>query len=596
MGKSTLWSAAIERAVELAWRVMDIRPTDAEATFAYAGLGDLFESVPDDALAVLPIPQRQALRVALLRAEPEGPNPDARAVAVACLNTLRSLSAAGPVVVAVDDIQWLDPPSAQALGFAIRRLDGDSILFLLARRLDVRAVPSGLDRALINLPQERVDVGPIGLEAMRRLLATRLDHVFAGATLRGISASSGGNPLFAIELGRAILRASASEVASGDVPIPSTLLDLVGEPIRALPSSTQAALAVVAALAAPTLELVSDAIGVSSEAPLRPAVDGHVIVYEGDRIRFSHPLQAVAVRTGLSAAEQRDIHARLAETVPDPEQRARHLALATMRPDETVAATLEVAAARARARGAADAAAELAGMARRLTPDDRTEDVARRGLLEAWERLKVGDYAAVRTLVEGMLSGPMAVDQRWTARHYQAILYCWALDLHAGVALYRQASEDIGADDALRLRWEGGFTGALDLLGEDYREALAHGYAELELAERFGVEPQAITALRGIARNEQRLTGRMPVELIDRALERESVVREVREVAGWPTFCLADMLSWTDDLERALATWGRLFDEAAARGETHSTDRHPVASNHLRVHCRHVRPGPCPCR
>ena len=308
----------------------------------------------------------------------------------------------------------------------------------------------------------------------------------------------------------------------------------------------------------------------SSEAPLRPAVDGHVIVYEGDRIRFSHPLQAVAVRTGLSAAEQRDIHARLAETVPDPEQRARHLALATMRPDETVAATLEVAAARARARGAADAAAELAGMARRLTPDDRTEDVARRGLLEAWERLKVGDYAAVRTLVEGMLSGPMAVDQRWTARHYQAILYCWALDLHAGVALYRQASEDIGADDALRLRWEGGFTGALDLLGEDYREALAHGYAELELAERFGVEPQAITALRGIARNEQRLTGRMPVELIDRALERESVVREVREVAGWPTFCLADMLSWTDDLERALATWGRLFDEAAARGETHS--------------------------
>ena len=180
MGKSTLWSAAIERAVELAWRVLDIRPTDAEATFAYAGLGDLFESVPDDALAVLPIPQRQALRVALLRAEPEGPNPDARAVAVACLNTLRSLSAAGPVVVAVDDIQWLDPPSAQALGFAIRRLDGDSILFLLARRLDVRAVPSGLDRALINLPQERVDVGPIGLEAMRRLLATRLDHAFAG--------------------------------------------------------------------------------------------------------------------------------------------------------------------------------------------------------------------------------------------------------------------------------------------------------------------------------------------------------------------------------------------------------------------------------
>ena len=117
MGKTTLWSAAIELALRRSWRVLLTRPTDAEATFAYAGLGDLLESVPDDALADLPIPQRKALRVALLRAEPEGPNPDPRAVAVACLNTLRSLSAEGPVVVAVDDIQWLDPPSAQALGF-----------------------------------------------------------------------------------------------------------------------------------------------------------------------------------------------------------------------------------------------------------------------------------------------------------------------------------------------------------------------------------------------------------------------------------------------------------------------------------------------
>jgi len=571
IGKTALWSAAIERALERSWRVLDIRPTDAEATFAYAGLGDLLESVPDDALAGLPIPQRQALRVALLRAEPAGPNPDARAVAVACLNTLRSLSAESPLVVAVDDIQWLDPPSAQALGFAIRRLDGDSILFLLARRADDRAdPPSGLDRALVGLPHERIDVGPIGLQAIRQLLAAHLDHAFAGTTLRAISASSGGNPLYAIELGRAILRAPASEVASGDVPIPSTLLDLVGAPIRALPGSTQRALAVVAGLAAPTTELVSDAIAVSSEGPLRPAVDAHVVVLEGDRIRFAHPLQAAAVRTSLSAAERREIHARLAEIVPDPEQRARHLALATIRPDGSVAATLEDAAKRARARGAADAAAELAGMARRLTPSDRTEDVARRGLLEAWERLKVGDYARVHELVEGMLSGPMAADQRWTARHYLAILYCWAFDLHAGVALYRQAIQDIGADDGQRLEWEGGFTGALDLLGEDYREALAHGYAELELAERFGVEPRAITALRGVARNEQRLTGRMPVELIDRALDREWVVREVREVAGWPTFCLADMLSWTDDLEGGLAKWDWLIAEAAARGETHS--------------------------
>ena len=281
----------------------------------------------------------------------------------------------------------------------------------------------------------------------------------------------------------------------------------------------------VAALAAPTIDLVSDAIGAPADGLLRPAVDAHLVVLEGDRIRFAHPLHAVAARSGLAPAEQREIHARLAEIVPDPEQRARHLALATLHPDESVAAALEEAATRARARGAPDAAAELAGMARRLTPPDRPEDATRRGLLEAWGLMMVGDYAQVRALVEGMLSGPMAADQRWAARHVLAILYCWALDLHEGVALYRQAIDDLGDDDAQRLLWEGGITGALDLLGEDYREALAHGYAELELAERFGDESQAVTALRGIARNEQRVTGRMPVDLIDRALEREWIVR-----------------------------------------------------------------------
>ena len=303
---------------------------------------------------------------------------------------------------------------------------------------------------------------------------------------------------------------------------------------------------------------------------MRPAVDAHLVVIEGDRIRFAHPLHAVAVRSSLTPAAQREIHARLAKIVPDPEQRARHLALATTRPDEPTAAALEEAARRSRARGAPAAAAELAAMSRRLTPPDRTEDVVRRGLEEGWGLMMAGDYEQVRDLAEGMLAGPMTADQRWLGRTLLAIVYSWAIDLHKGVALYRQAIEDAGGDDARRLSMEGGMTGALDLLGEDYREALAHGYAELELAERFGEEPRAVTALRGIARNEQRLTGRMPVDMIERALEREWVVRDVREVAGWPTFCLADMLSWTDDLEGGLAKWDWLLAEAAARGETHS--------------------------
>ena len=570
MGKTTLWSAAIEHALDRSWRVLQTRPTDAEATFAYAGLGDILESAPDGALADLPIPQRKALRVALLREEPEGPNPDPRAVAVACLNTLRSISGDGHVVIAIDDIQWLDPASAQAMAFAMRRLDGDATRFLLARRVDDRMPPSVLDRALLNIAHEPIEVGPIDAETMGRLLVARLGHPFVGPTLRKIQASSAGNPLFAIELGRAILTASPSEISGGEVPIPQTLLDLVGAPIGALPDASQRALAVVAALAAPTVELVSDAIGAPAEGLLRPAVDAHLIVIEGDRIRFAHPLHAVAARSSLTPAAQREIHARLAEIVPDPEQRARHLALAAIRPDESTAAALEEAARRTRARGAPAAAAELASMSRRLTPPERTEDATRRGLEEGWGLMMAGDYEQVRDLAEGMLSGPMTTDLRWVGRTLLAIVYSWAIDLYKGVALYRQAIDDAGADDARRLTLEGGMTGALDLLGEDYREALAHGYAELELAERFGEEPRAVTALRGIARNEQRLSGRMPVDMIERALEREWVVRDVREVGGWPTFCLADMLSWTDDLEAGLAKWDWLLGEAAARGETHS--------------------------
>ncbi len=570
IGKTTLWSAAIEHALRRSWLVLQARPTDAEATFAYAGLGDLLESVADDHLADLPSPQRTALRVALLREEPEGPNPDPRAVAVACLNLLRSLSAQSQVVIAIDDIQWLDAASAQVASFVIRRLAGDSIRFLLARRSDNRSPSTSLDRALVNVAHERIEVGPIDSETMGHLLGARLDHPFAGPTLRKIQASSAGNPLFAIELGRAISLASPPEGPTEDLAIPSTLLDLVGAPIRALPDATQRALAVVATLSGPTTDLVSGAIGAPAEDPLKPAIDAQLVVLDGERIRFAHPLYAVAARSSLAPVAQRAIHARLAEIVPDPEQRARHLALATLHPDESVAAALEEAAVRARARGAPAAAAELCAMARRLTPPDRTEDAARRGLREARELVMVGDYAHVRDLVEGMLSGPMPADHRWEARNVLAIVYCWAFDLRKGVALYRQAIDDAGDDDARRVSFEGGMTGALDLLGEDYREALAHGYAELELAERFGNESQSITALRGIARNEQRLTGRMPVDMIERAVEREWVLRDVREVAGWPTFCLADMLSWTDDLEGGLAKWDWLLHEAAARGETHS--------------------------
>jgi predicted ATPase len=117
MGKTTLWLAGLDEATDRAWRVLSARPSDAEATYAYAGIGDLLEGVDQEALATLSAPQQRALRVALLREEPDGPAPDPGTVAVALLNALRGLARAGPVLAAVDDIQWLDSPSALAIGY-----------------------------------------------------------------------------------------------------------------------------------------------------------------------------------------------------------------------------------------------------------------------------------------------------------------------------------------------------------------------------------------------------------------------------------------------------------------------------------------------
>lgn len=571
IGKTTLWLAGLEVAAARSWRILLARPTDVEATFAYAGLGDLLEAVDEEVLSRLPVPQQWAMRVALLREEPAGPAPDARAVAVAFLNALRALSQDRWVLVAVDDVQWLDPASKLALGFAIRRLRGESIRFLLARRVEERAGPRlELDSVLADELQERIAVGPMGPEVVRRLLHLRLGLAFPHAMFSRLIATSGGNPLFALELGRAIRSRPADIEAGQDLPIPDDLTALVARRIASLPGETQDALAVTAAFAAPTIELISQAIGGPAENALGPALDAHVVSLDQERIRFTHPLLAAAVRSWTAPARRREIHAGLAAIVSDPEERARHLALAASGPDEAIASTLEAAAGRALARGAPDAAAELAAQACRLSPPDRPEDTRRRSLSEAQYAWTAGDFMRARSLTEEVIATCPPGETRGRALQLLGGIYLEGFDCRAAARLLVAAPAEAGADDGLRMRCEGWLTGALDMLGEDVREALDHGYAELELAERLGDETYIASALRGIARNEQRLTGRMPTELIERSMALEPLVAAARAVSQWPSVCYAEMLSWTDDLAAGLERWDWVGQQALERGEVNS--------------------------
>ena len=361
IGKTSLWRAGIDAAREHGLRVLVAQPASGEVRLSFAALGDLLDG---QSLAGVPGPQRHALEVALLTAEPEGGPPEPRAIAAGLLSALRALA---PLLVAIDDVQWLDAPSADALAFAARRLSGWPVRFLLARRH-----ATALERALAPA---RLALGPLGLDSTRRLLAERLGLALPRRLMRTVFDTSGGNPLFALELGRALANRAPPEVGE-ELALPDALEDLVGARVEAMPPAVRGLLLALA-LGGDVRE---------SELP-DAALRAGAVVLDGERVRLAHPLLGAVARSHATPAERRALHLQLVQTSTDQTQQARHLALAARRPDAELAATLAAASEHARRRGAAYDAAELARHAFRLTPPDCRERPER--LLALCEQLVV---------------------------------------------------------------------------------------------------------------------------------------------------------------------------------------------------------------
>ena len=220
IGKSTLWLAGVEHARTQGLGVLSARPAEAESSLAYVGLGDLFEDVLDDVLPALTPPRRRALEIAMLRDEASGERLDDRALAVAVRDVLELLGEHGRILLAVDDVQWLDLSSSSALAFALRRLKGSQVLVLLARRPAGEAGAPGLEQALAADRVQRLPVGPLSIGALHSVLRDRLGRSFARQTLLRIHDRSGGNPFFALELARA-LEADVDRLEP--LPVPETL-------------------------------------------------------------------------------------------------------------------------------------------------------------------------------------------------------------------------------------------------------------------------------------------------------------------------------------------------------------------------------------
>jgi DNA-binding CsgD family transcriptional regulator len=408
IGKSTLWEAGVENARARGLRVLSSRPAEAERALGHAGLVDLLEGVVDDVLSALLTPRRRALQVALLREEASGDPVDHRTLAVAVRDVLQLLSERGPILIAVDDVQWLDPSSSRALAFALRRLDASPVSLLLARRLAEGVQQSEVEHAVGAARVRHLVVGPLSVGALHRFLRDRVNRPFARQTLLRIHERSGGNPFFALELAR-VLDANVDPLQP--LTVPETLEELVRTRIDKLPAATRQALALASALGTPS-ESVLERAGIAADA-LRPAFAANVIERENGTIRFMHPLLSSVLYQDLRE-QRRGVHERVAGIVDDPLLRARHLALSMESPDTDVAAALDDAARLAADRGASAFAAELAEQALRLTPPDTRDERRRRGLAAARAHLAAGEWTRARTIGNELLaeteSGPVRAE------------------------------------------------------------------------------------------------------------------------------------------------------------------------------------------
>jgi tetratricopeptide (TPR) repeat protein len=403
VGKSALLEYVAGRASGC--RVARAAGVQSEMELAFAGLQQLCAPMLDR-LELLPPPQREALSTAFgLRG---GATPDRFLVGLAVLGLLSELADERPLVCLVDDAQWLDRASLQALEFAGRRLFAESVGLVFGVR------QSGGEQPLAGLPELVVE--GLGNGDARALLGSVIRWPLDEGVRDRIVAETRGNPLALLELPRGL---APAELAGGFglpgvQPLPARIEDSFQRRLAPLPAETRRLLFVAAAepLGEPTLVWrAAGRLGIGVEAADPAESEG--LVEFGARVTFRHPLVRSAIYRAASPQERRDAHRALAEVTDphlDPDRRAWHLAQATSGPDEDVASELERSAGRAQARGGLAAAAAFLEQAVRLTPNP-----ARRGeraLAAAQAKQQAGAPDAALRLLATAQAGPLDELQR----------------------------------------------------------------------------------------------------------------------------------------------------------------------------------------
>lgn len=564
IGKTTLWETVIAAAANRGLRVLAARAGEAEARLSFVGLADLLDDVASDELAALPSPQRRALEIALLRAEPTGTPPGEQAIALGFLNTLRALAARAPLLVAIDDAPWLDGASAAALAFAARRLGREPVSFIISRRQRSEAALEGALQ-----PITRLEITGLSIGATARMLSDRLGLVVSRRVLQRVTELTGGNPLFALEVARTLADRDPLEIGD-EIPVPATVDDLLGLRVTQL-EATVRRLALAVALSGGLS--AGDCSRFATDEQLSAAIDAGLLVDDGGQIRAAHPLVAAAIRGHSHESERRRIHAELAEAATNDEVAARHLALAADRPDAALASTVAAAAARAAGRGAVEDAVELAERALRLSPPESEERVAI-VLALAGYLYRAGELRRLNTLLTEELSELPSGAARAKAH---LLLSIAPASIAESEAHLEQALAESAPDPLIRA----------SVLAELAVNQAVVKLERLELAEAWALEALQLAGGRGEAALVQALGWARILQgkAIDDLVGRTSSVRDGIGVAESLERLAGIRLAFRGHIAPARALFSELLAIADERGERWAADgiRHQLCELALRA-------------
>jgi len=578
IGKTTLWGAGVDAARSADFAIVSAHAAELETQLSFTALRDLLDPVFDGLVDELEGPRRRALAVTLLRDEPPARPLEPGAIAVAVLEALRILAARNRLLVAIDDVQWLDPASAEVLAYVLRRLGHEAIAVLLTRRSG-HSDALGLDR-LGSGRLHTIEVGPLSVGALGRILHGRIGVAFTRPTLHRLAEASGGNPFFALELARAPDARATSLAPGAPLPVPPTLRGLVASRLATLPEQTLDVLAYAAAASRPTPALLAAAADVDPLPLLDAAIAAQVVDLREETIRFAHPLFAAGAYGLAGAAKRRDVHRRLASVVDDVEERARHLALATERPEADVASELEAAARRTRIRGDRVVAAQLFQDAARLTPDGELAARARRLLAGAGALFEAGDSERALRLLEQVVAdlteGDLAAEARW--RLGTVLAETGGRDLP--LRLWQEALE-AAEDPALAADIQRSMAVATIYAGEA-GTAVEYARGALAAAEASG-DPERIAFALSTRALTAAVTGDASyVSYVEQALTLESTL-DFPSSAWSPSAVAGECALLALDVEEATRRLSRVLDDAVENGnvEMELWAAHRLATMHL---------------